>query len=348
MSTSPNRDSATANESIIKIATVDEDAAGTDDASDATTTPSGSTSPRGSNVSLSDPFQDEDFVLTETSPPSRLHRRSASVPRGRPSRGTAEGPGAAWSADASYLRRLMEELEMDPASARVVPDNAVLHASAWRRESVLLPHLHEYHPMDDYMVYLLRRERIHARNVSLLSDNPKTHMSRRSFRSLMTRNKGKDAAERGEIAVKGEGGDHSESSLNVEGLAEYLATGILDDGSAPGEAYSGSLDYEGVLSIARLPAFPRRVINVGSGLSKSSLVSDDTAQETTFPRECYESQDISNLVLSPMKEESPNSVMDVAVGSGSGSSSTHETDRKKTKIRNIDTETLGLKTEDRL
>lgn len=333
---------------------------------DNTISPSDSNSPRdspkGSNASLSDPFQDTDF-LSETVP-SRLHRRSASVPSLRrlalvneiigeqltESGGETHttGPQDQTSSSETYFQRLMAELKLKASSPIIVFDNAVLHSSSWN-ETALMPQLDEYHPLDDYMVYLLRRERIHARNVILISDNPKTHMLDGSFRSLMTVKHVFDATESSDTAKPDE--DQSESSLNVEGLAEYFSSSTHNEAAvASRQSLSLSPGYRRIRSIARLPSIQKRLTSKDFKLtSPPSLSSADDAgtQDASFPRESYESQDISQLMLSPMKEESPSSVMDVLGIAGPGTTSSNTTDKKKT-VRNIDTETLGLKTEENL
>jgi hypothetical protein len=306
--------------------------------------PSASNSLRGGFVSLSDPFQDDEFAVETV--PNRLHRRSASVPVfGRLLRHdssadaqSAGPPDRSLSAE-TYFQRLLAELKLAPSSTTLVSDNAVLHASAWK-ESVLLPSLDAYHPMDDYMVYILRRERIHARNVILVSDNPRTHMSHERFRSLTTIND-EDATE-SSVALEGEE-EPSESSLNVESIAEYFTRKVQDGARQQGELSersTGSMEHGGFPSIARLPAVKKRLNDSGRGLKTSLLF--DTARET-FPSDSYESQKIAKL---PIKEESPNSVMDV-LESGVVASSSDRSDKKKS-IRDIDTELLGLKTEEDL
>jgi hypothetical protein len=338
MNTSKDHDDPPANEPLLLTL---------DTAKDGDTiSPTRSHSPKESNASLSDPYQDDDFP-TDT-PPTRFHRRSASVPSFRRLAQVNEivgekGPeikdgspipvptDRSASSDTlssdTYFQRLMAELKLESSSPKIVFDNAVLHVSSWR-ESVLLPQLDEYHPMDDYMVYLLRRERIHARNVTLIADNSKTHMLHSSFRSLMTAKRIEDETESSEVE------DPSESSLNFEGLAS-------------GQVLSQSPDYGSIMSIARLPSIQRRLNH--KKLKPTDSIGPAVAAATpdiTFSRESYESQDISKLMLSPMKEESPNSVMDVLGAAGLGPSS-NAADKKKA-IKIIDAEILGLKTDETL
>lgn len=311
---------------------------------------SGSTSPKGSNASLSDPFEDDEFSSESSSP--HFLRRSVSLPvltkvRGVGSAFTAQqsvGPTDRSTSAEQYFRGLLAELKLEPTSTRLVSDNATLHASIWK-ESILLPDLDPYHPMDDYLVYLLRRERIHARNVILVSDNHKSHMLNSSFRSLMTIGDDDDNTE-SNATLKGDD-EPSESSLNVEGIAEYFTKKTQerrqqDDARSTLDRSISSLEHESVLSISRLPAIQRRFHTSRKHIESGSL---QTSEQETFPPGSYESQDISRLSHSILKDDSPNSVMDVL---GAGVVATSDRDDKKKNIRNIGTESLVFIPEEEL
>jgi hypothetical protein len=187
------------------------------------------------------------------------------------------------------------------SSITLLSDNAKPHVSSSWNRSIIMPSLHRYHPMDDYMVYLLRRNHIHASNVRLIRDNPRSHDRRRLVSSdipLVPRS-----------SSTGRDEDDSSSSLDVGGIAECLNR----------RWRKTSEHTTASTSTATTVSF------TSSGTTSASILQQE---------ESFASLDASKQQLSPMKEESPNSVLDL----GNATEQPNQTGEAGTKVQNPDSE----------
>ncbi|KAG7373824.1 hypothetical protein IV203_012919 [Nitzschia inconspicua] len=171
-------------------------------------------------------------------------------------------------------------------SITLLSDNAKAHVSSSWDRSLVMPGLHRYHPMDDFMVYLLRRNQIHASNVRLIRDNAMTHGRSSLFTSEIPLSPTK---------TTGRWEDDSSSSLDVGGIAECLR-----------QRWGKTSDHN---------TMSASIATTASLTSSEAAVTNNTSNTSsnTFQEESFASLDISKQLLDPMKEESPNSVLDVDV-----------------------------------
>jgi hypothetical protein len=194
---------------------------------------------------LSDPFQDEkeaeDQPRKSTDKSGETKRPFVGMPKVRSTAGRSyqrRHTSAAVAEDSEkrpsisardeYMQGLLQQMQSlekslafstsptgstSNSSITLLSDNAKPHVSPHWNRSLLMPSLDRYHPMDDFMVYLLRRNQIHARNVRLVRDNPHTH-EKGSLAPLDIPWSPTSTTAREE--------DDSSSSLDVGGLSEYL------------------------------------------------------------------------------------------------------------------------------
>jgi hypothetical protein len=198
---------------------------------------------------LSDPFQDEKEaedpprISSDGNKTGKSRRQSTGKPRARSTVGrsgrsyqrrhtsttladvtdkrpSVSSRNAYMQGLVQQMQRLEKSLAFSPSSSTsnsnagitVLSDNAKPHVSPHWNRSLLMPGLDRYHPMDDFMVYLLRRNQIHARNVRLIRDNPRTHERGSLLPPDMPLSPTSTTAREE---------DDSSSSLDLGGLSEY-------------------------------------------------------------------------------------------------------------------------------
>jgi hypothetical protein len=256
---------------------------------------------------LSDPFQDEkdaeDKPRLSSDKTGQSERPSTGMPRSRSSARLSyerrRRHTSATLADVSdkrpsvssrdeYMQGLLQQMQSlekslafsmsstgstSSSTTRItlLSDNAKAHLSPHWNRSLLMPGLDRYHPMDDFMVYLLRRNQIHARNVRLIRDNPRSHeRSRLVPNDFLLSPTSTTAREE----------DDSSSSLDVGGLSEYLNRRWVKTSN---EHNTSSTLTATTVSLT------------GSGSTFSQA-----------PEDSFSSLESSKQRLAPMKEESSN------------------------------------------
>ncbi|KAL3916260.1 MAG: hypothetical protein SGILL_005256, partial [Bacillariaceae sp.] len=210
------------------------------------------------------------------------------------------------------------------SSFTIMSDNAVAHSSSTWDRSIVLPPLDRYHPMDDFAIFLLRRNKIHARNVRIIRDNARSHQRPvNMLGKLPVFPAGTAAAATLSPSQSSEmDSNNSSSSLDVSGIAEYLKMKRWSSGSSPTKSPS---------------EHSRTTASTASVTNNSSL---NTFLDSSFASMENSAGGSKTQILAPMKEESPNSILELH----SSSSEESQQERKVAAIASsaIDTDLFTL------